>query len=325
MSKRVASGSMHPILSIVVPVYNESEVLPEFHRRLLATLSTMNIIYEVIYINDGSRDASMRVLAELCARDESTSCIDLSRNFGKEIALTAGIDHSEGDAVVIIDADLQDPPEVIPAMIEKWREGYDNVYATRRRRQGETMLKKFTATMFYKVIGALSKVDIPADTGDFRLLSRRAVNALNQLREQNRFMKGLFAWIGYPAVAVQYDRDPRYAGDTKFNYMKLWNFAIEGITSFSTAPLKVSTYFGGFVAVLAGLFGCVTLYKTLIFGNPVRGYSSLMCSILFLGGIQLVAIGVLGEYVGRMFIQAKCRPLYLIKSHLNNRSGGASG
>lgn len=310
------SRAGYSTLSVIVPVYNESEVLQKFHQRLLAVLDGLEMTYEVIYVNDGSHDESMQVLMDMCTNNASTSCIDLSRNFGKESAMTAGIDYSKGDAVVIIDADLQDPPEIIPAMIAKWQEGYDNVYATRRRRQGETMLKKFTAALFYKVIGALSKVDIPSDTGDFRLLSRRAVEALNQLREQNRFMKGLFAWIGYPGIAIEYDRDPRYAGNTKFNYLKLWNFAIEGITSFTIAPLKVSTYFGGLVAVLAGVAGCDILYKTLVFGNPVRGYSSLMCSILFLGGVQLVAIGVLGEYVGRMFIQTKGRPLYLIKNHI---------
>ena len=318
MNREKASLAMNdhrPLLSVLVPVYNEAQVLTEFHARLRRVLNESSESFEIIYINDGSKDDSLQLIKYIRDDDESVSYIDLSRNFGKEIAMTAGLDHCRGDAVVLIDADLQDPPELIPAFLEKWRDGYDNVYATRRRREGETALKRATASLFYRVIGSLSHTEIPANTGDFRLLSRRAVDSLNKLRESHRFMKGLYAWIGYPSISVEYDRDPRFAGQTKFNYWKLWNFAIEGITSFSVAPLKISSYFGGAVAFLAGISGCVIIGKTIFYGEQVHGYPSLMCSILFLGGVQLMAIGVLGEYVGRMFNQTKGRPLYLVNEY----------
>lgn len=301
------------VLSVLVPVYNEIDVLPEFHRRLTAVLGACAPTYEVMYVNDGSTDGSLAWLEDLCDRDPAVALVDLSRNFGKEIAMAAGLDHVVGEAVVVIDADLQDPPEVIPRLLEQWRAGYDNVFARRRRREGETWLKKASAAWFYKLIGRLSRVDIPRDTGDFRLLSRKAVQALRQLREQHRFMKGLFAWIGYPSIAVEYDRDPRMAGQTKFNYWKLWNFAIEGITSFTIAPLKMATYFGLAVALAAFVAIVAIIVKTVLFGDPVKGYPSLMSVVLFLGGIQLLALGALGEYIGRMFNETKGRPLYFTK------------
>lgn len=310
-----------PRLSVLVPVYNEIEVLPEFHRRMTAVLAGCGESFEVMYVNDGSTDGSLAWLEQLCARDPDAALVDLSRNFGKEIAMAAGLDHVRGEAVIVIDADLQDPPELIPRLLEQWRAGYDNVYARRRQRDGETWLKKASAAWFYKVIGKLSRVRIPQDTGDFRLLSRRAVEALRQLREQHRFMKGLFAWIGYPSIAVEYDRDPRLAGETKFNYWKLWNFAIEGITSFTIAPLKLATYFGVVVAVVAFVAIVAIVVKTLLFGDPVKGYPSLMSVILFLGGIQLIALGALGEYIGRMFNETKGRPLYFTKQYLPSRHG----
>lgn len=320
-SQRPVDGSVAggPSLSVLVPVYNEIEVLPEFHRRLAGVLRDCVDTYEVMYVNDGSTDGSLAWLERLCAEDPNAALVDLSRNFGKEIAMAAGLDHVRGDAVVVIDADLQDPPELIPRLIEQWRAGYDNVYARRRQREGETWLKKVSAAWFYKVIGRLSRVRIPQDTGDFRLLSRRAVDALRQLREQHRFMKGLFAWIGYPSIAVEYDRDPRRAGESKFNYWKLWNFAIEGITSFTIAPLKLATYVGIVVALVAFVAIVVLVAKTLMFGDPVKGYPSLMSAILFLGGIQLVALGSLGEYIGRMFNETKGRPLYFTKQYLPSR------
>ena len=307
------------LLSVLVPVYNEIDVLSEFHRRLTGVLRDCVDTYEVMYVNDGSTDGSLAWLERLCAEDPNAALVDLSRNFGKEIAMAAGLDHVRGDAVVVIDADLQDPPELIPKLLEQWRGGYDNVYARRRQRDGETWLKKTSASWFYQVIGRLSRVRIPQDTGDFRLLSRRAVEALRQLREQHRFMKGLFAWIGYPSIAVEYDRDPRLAGETKFNYWKLWNFAIEGITSFTIAPLKLATNFGIVVAVVAFVAIIVLVAKTLLFGDTVKGYPSLMSVILFLGGIQLIALGSLGEYIGRMFNETKGRPLYFTKQYLPSR------
>lgn len=309
------------MLTVVVPVYNEEEVLPEFHRRLAKVLDGLAMKGEVIYVNDGSVDGSLNQMRQLKEADGRVAMVDLSRNFGKEIAMTAGMDHAHGDAVVVIDADLQDPPELIPEMIEHWKAGYDVVYAQRISRAGESVFKKTTAHVFYRVMQKLSRVKIPPDAGDFRLLSRRAVDALTGLREQHRFMKGLFAWIGYPQKAIQYERDARYGGKTKWGYVGLWNFAIEGITSFSTIPLKVATYLGTLVAFGAFLFGMFMVVKTIFYGNPVPGYPSLLVVVLFLGGVQLMALGVIGEYLGRMFNETKGRPLYLIKDYKSSVSG----
>jgi polyisoprenyl-phosphate glycosyltransferase len=307
-------------LSVVVPAYNEEEVLAEFHRRTSVVLDQLRVKCEILYVNDGSRDATLQIMYRLHQADPRVTVIDLSRNFGKEVALSAGIDHARGDAVVVMDADLQDPPELIPKFVQRWQEGYDVVYATRTARHGESLLKRATAHAFYRLIQRVSRVRIPQNTGDFRLLSRRAVNSLRQLKEQHRFMKGLFAWIGYPQVAVPYERDARSAGQTKWNYWKLWNFALEGITSFSIAPLKIATYFGFVTAAVAVLFGFWIITKTLLFGDIVRGYPTLMVTILFLGGAQLMAIGILGEYVGRMFDEAKNRPLYFVNECRRARS-----
>lgn len=302
-----------PLLSVVVPAYNEQEVLPEFHRRLSEVLRSLPLRAEVVYVNDGSTDSTITVLRNLQMCDSRLAIVDLSRNFGKEIALTAGLDHSSGDAVVVIDADLQDPPELIPKLLGHWREGYDIVYAKRTVREGESFLKKAAARMFYRLIQGVSRVKIPEDTGDFRLLSRRAIDSLSQLREQHRFMKGLFAWIGYPQKAVLYERARRYAGETKWNYWRLWTLALEGFTSFTIAPLKIASYVGLLVALGAFTFGMIIIYKTIMFGEPVRGYPSLMVVVLFLGGVQLIALGILGEYLGRIFNETKKRPLYFVK------------
>lgn len=309
------------LLSIIVPAYNEEEVLPEFHTRLSAVLNKISCESEVVYVNDGSTDRTLNIIDGLRQGDARVAVIDLSRNFGKEIAMTAGFDHAVGDAVVVIDADLQDPPELIPELYRYYQEGYDVVYAQRVSRAGEGPLKKVTAFLFYRLIQAATRVQIPADTGDFRLLSRRALDALNKLREQHRFMKGLYAWIGFPQKAVPYQRDARLAGKTKWNYWMLWNFALEGFTSFTIAPLKIATYLGITTAVAAFLYGAWVIYKTLAHGDPVAGYPSLMVVILFLGGIQLMTIGVLGEYLGRMFDETKRRPLYFVKNHLPSKRG----
>lgn len=239
--------------------------------------------------------------------------------------MTSGFEHARGEAVVVIDADLQDPPELIGALVAEWRVGHDVVYARRTRRQGETWLKKATAHYFYRLIRSVSKVYIPEDTGDFRLLSRRAVDSLLTLREQHRFMKGLFAWIGFSQIAVPYERDQRFAGQTKWNYWRLWNYALEGITSFTIAPLKIATYFGFSVALFAFVYAVWIIYKTIAFGNPVEGYPSLMVVILFLGGVQLVFIGVIGEYLGRTFNEAKGRPLYFVGELLRAESARRVG
>jgi polyisoprenyl-phosphate glycosyltransferase len=241
--------------------------------------------------------------------------VNLSRNFGKEIATTAGLDHAQGDAVVVIDADLQDPPELIPDLVAAWRHGFDTVYAQRRTRSGETGLKRATAAVFYRLMRRLGRVELPPNTGDFRLMSKRVVDAVRQLREQHRFMKGVFAWVGFPSCAVPYDRAPRHAGVTKWSYWRLWELALEGITSFTVMPLKVATYLGLFVAFLAVVYAVQVVVKTLLFGNPVAGYPSLMTVVLFLGGVQLVTLGVIGEYLGRVFNETKQRPLYLVEAY----------
>jgi glycosyltransferase involved in cell wall biosynthesis len=307
------------VLSLVVPCYNEADNIDSLQARLAAVLDSMGLSWEIVYVNDGSRDLTLRRLEALHARDARVAVINLSRNFGKEIAMTAGLEHTRGDAVVVIDADLQDPPELIPDLFAGWQEGFDVVYAQRRERQGETWLKKTTASMFYRLMAALGGVKLPRDTGDFRLMSRRAVNALLQLRERHRFMKGLFAWIGFPSKAVPYDRRPRHGGKTSFNYWKLWNFAIEGITSFTVMPLKVASYLGLLVSLLAGVYAAQMIVRTILFGNPVAGYPSLMTVILFLGGAQMLTLGVIGEYLGRVFNETKQRPLYLVEAHLPAR------
>lgn len=300
---------------IVVPAYNESESLRAFHARLAAVLDALDLDSEVLYVDDGSRDDTYAVMVSLRESDRRVATLKLSRNFGKELALTAGLDHADADAVIVIDADLQDPPELIPQFIRHWREGNDIVYGTRSSRAGETGLKKLTAAGFYRVMSKLSATPVPRDTGDYRLLSRRALEGLKQLRERQRFMKGLFTWVGFQQKAVVYDRDPRFAGSSKFNYWRLWNFALEGITSFSTAPLRIATYVGVLTALLAFVFGLFVFGKALLFGDPVRGYPTLMVVVLFLGGAQLMALGLIGEYLGRLYMEAKQRPLYLIDAH----------
>lgn len=308
-------NNKNPVLSVIVPAYNEQEVLAEFHGRTSDVLRETGYLYEIVYVNDGSSDATLSILRQLSDDDKHVALIDLSRNFGKEIAMSAGLDYATGDAIVIIDADLQDPPELIPDLIDKWRDGFDVVYAKRMVREGETWVKKVTAHLFYRIIQRMTNVQIPEDTGDFRLMSRRAVDSMKQLPERHRFMKGLYAWIGYPQTAVEYQREPRLAGQTKFNYWKLWNFALEGITSFTIAPLKLATYIGFLTAVGAFLFGLFIFAKTMILGGDLPGYPSLMVVILFLGGIQLISIGFIGEYVGRTYVEAKQRPLYIVNEY----------
>lgn len=297
-------------LSVVVPAYNEEDALPELHKRLSNVIDKLGVDWEVIYVNDGSTDNTLNVLTSF--KDSRVTIIDLSRNFGKEIAMTAGLDYANSDAVVIIDADLQDPPELIPEMVNLWQKGFDVVYAKRTARSGETIMKRATAKLFYRLIQLLSRVHIPEDSGDFRLLSRRAVESMRRIKEQHRFMKGLFAWIGYPQVSVSYRRDPRITGKTKWNYLRLWNLAIEGITSFSIAPLKVATYVGLLTSLGSFVFAAYIIYKTLVYGEKVQGYPTMMTVILFLGGVQLMSLGMIGEYLGRMFNESKQRPLYLV-------------
>jgi len=310
-----------PSFSVVVPCFNEAASLDAFHGRLGAVMATLGRSFEVVYVDDGSRDATFSVLTRLRASDPRVALARLSRNFGKEIALTAGLDLARGqDAVIVIDADLQDPPEVIADLAAAFTDGIDMVYTQRRARVGDTALKRLTAHLFYRVMKHLGdRVVMPPDTGDFRLISRRALDALLRLRERHRFMKGLFAWIGFPSVAVLYDRAPREGGRSSFNYWSLWNFALEGITSFTVWPLKVATYLGLLVSALSVLYGGKIVVQTMFFGTHVPGYPSLMSVILFLGGVQLMTLGLIGEYLGRIFNETKDRPLYLLQDHLPPR------
>jgi len=314
----VHSGVARQSVSVVVPVYNEEVVLPEFQRRLAAVLDALaaDFAAEIVYVNDGSRDASMRCLVEFHRADARVTIVDLSRNFGKEVATSAGLDHTRGDAVIIIDADLQDPPELIPEMVRAWQAGSDVVRMRRTSRARESWLKRATAHAFYRTIDRLSEIEIPVDVGDFRLLSRRAVAALLRFPERTRFMKGLYAWIGFPSVEIPYDRDSRFGGSSKWSYWRLWNLALEGITSFSVGPLKVASYVGIATALFAFGYGVFVIGKTLLYGDPVRGYPTLIVVVLFLGGLQLMALGIIGEYLARVFIDVKARPLYLVQRTL---------
>jgi glycosyltransferase involved in cell wall biosynthesis len=299
----------------VIPCYNEQAVILTCHERIGKALETLpGYRFEIIYVNDGSKDKTGEMLAAIVKADPRARMISLSRNFGKEAALTAGLDHARGDAAIILDADLQDPPELIPQMIELWRaSGADVVYGQRTHRLGETAMKKASAAAFYRLINKISaRVDIPVNTGDFRLMNRRALDALAKLREHHRFMKGLFAWIGYKQVAMPYIRQPRAAGRTKWDYLSLWNLSLEGITGFSLLPLRLASMGGLLISAFAFLYGCYILIRTLAEGTDVPGYPSLMVMITFLSGIQLLTIGVLGEYIGRIFNETKKRPLYFI-------------
>ncbi|HEX7803308.1 MAG TPA: glycosyltransferase family 2 protein [Pseudoxanthomonas sp.] len=300
-------------LTVVVAARNEAEALPVLHPRIAAVLQRLDGVEgRVLYVDDGSTDGTWEAMQRLARHDPSVSLLRLSRNFGKELALTAALDQVETGAVLILDADGQDPPELIPQFVSKWREGYDDVHGTRIQRKGEGWLKRATAAGFYRVIGRLSKTPIPADTGDFRLLSPRALAALGQLRERHRFMKGLFGWVGFRQVAIPYRREARLAGRSNFSLWRLWNFALEGITSFSTAPLRVATYFGLLTALFAFVFAAWIIIKAALYGDPVAGWPTMMVVILFLGGIQLMALGLIGEYLGRLYDESKQRPLYLV-------------
>jgi glycosyltransferase involved in cell wall biosynthesis len=299
-------------LTVVIAAYNEEAVLAGMHARLTRVLDGLDLASRVLYVDDGSRDGTWAVLQGLAAADPRVQLLRLSRNFGKELALTAGLDRADGDAAVVLDADGQDPPELIPALVARWREGYDVVYGTRTGRPGESWLKRATAKVFYRTMGRLSDTSIPPDTGDFRLMSRRVLDALRGVRERQRFMMGLWAWVAFRPVARPYVGAPRLAGHSKFNYWRLWNFALEGITGFSTAPLRVATYVGLATALLAFAFGLWVIAKTVLWGDPVQGWPSMMAVVLFLGGVQLIALGTIGEYLGRLYIEAKQRPLYLV-------------
>lgn len=303
-------------ITVLIPAYNEQAVLPMLFKRLQALADKQSgYNFEFLFVNDGSKDDTLRIISQAAKVDRRISYVNLSRNFGKEIAMIAGLDHVKGDATVIIDADLQDPPELIPSMIKFWEDGYDDVYAKRRSRDGESWLKKQTSKMYYRTLQRVTNIPIQEDTGDFRLLDRRVVEALKAFRESQRNTKALFSWVGFEKKEILYDRDPRAAGETKWNYFKLINLAIDGITSFTTAPLRIASVFGMVISVAAFIFIIYLLVRP-FFGVPVGdGYSSIMAVVLFLGGVQLLSLGVIGEYIGRIFNESKQRPLYFVEEY----------
>ena len=302
------------ILSIVSPVYNEAENLGEFYSRVINATDNLNLEIEIIYINDGSQDSTIDIITKQRQIDNRITIIDLSRNFGKEIALTAGLDYSSGEAVIVIDADLQDPPELIPKLVEKWREGYDVVNAKRIKRKGESLLKKVMSYIYYRLLFYLSDVNVPRDTGDFRLLNKNALDALLKLREKHRYMKGLFVWVGFKQKEIEYEREARFKGKTKWGFFSLFNLAFDGLTSFSIMPLRLASTIGFLSALIGFFYGAVIVFKTLFFHEPVAGFTSLVVLITFFGGIQLLSIGIIGEYIGRIFNETKNRPLYVVKN-----------
>lgn len=303
-----------PDISIVAPCYNEEEALCSFFHEIKAVLDRLGVRWEIICVNDGSRDRTLALLIAEARQDPRVKVVDLSRNFGKEAALTAGIDRATGQTVVPIDVDLQDPPELIGDMLAKWRQGFDVVYATRAARDSDTFLKKATAKLFYRLYNRLTPVAIPPNAGDFRLMDRRVVEALKTMPERTRFMKGLFSWLGFKQAEITYARPARIEGKSKFNYWKLWNFAIDGLTSFTTVPLRIWTYLGSVIACLSFVYATWLVVRTLVGGVDLPGYASLMVVILFLGGVQLISLGIIGEYLGRTYHEVKQRPIYLINA-----------
>lgn len=308
-------------ISVLIPAYNEEPVLEKLFTRLANLANEVKgYDFEFLFVNDGSKDNTLGIIKDFAEKDDRVSFINLSRNFGKEIGMIAGLDYVQGDATVIIDADLQDPPELIPEMIKLWEEGYDDVYAKRRSREGESWLKKYTSKMYYRTLQKITHIPIQEDTGDFRLLDRRVVEAIRQFRDTQRNAKAIFSWVGFHKKEILYDRDERAAGMTKWSYPKLINLAIDGITSFTTAPLRISTYVGAGVSVLAFIYLLFLVVRTLFFGTDLAGYPSMMAVILFLGGVQLLFLGIIGEYVGRIFNETKQRPLYLIEEYHNGKT-----
>ncbi len=308
------------LITIIVPCYNEENSLDLLYERLQNIINRLNRYrFQILLVNDGSRDNTLGKMKELHKNDPMVSYLSLSRNFGKENAMLAGLDFAEGDAVILIDADLQDPPELIQQMVEEWEKGYDDVYARRRSRAGETWFKKASAHWYYRILQKFADIDIPSDVGDFRLLDRQAVDALCSLRERQRYTKGLFSWIGYNKKELLFDREPRAAGNSKMNFLKLFGLAVDGITSFSVAPLRLASILGIIISSIAFIYLVFVIAKTLLFGDPVAGYPSMISIILFMGGIQLIVLGIIGEYVGRIFYESKRRPDYLVSEYNGNK------
>lgn len=307
-------------ITVLVPAYNEEEVIEKMYFTLSDVCNQIqNYQFEFLFVNDGSKDRTIEMIKQLKETDPRVQYVDLSRNFGKEIAMSAGFDYAKGDALVIMDADLQHPPEVLNEMIYWWEQGYDDVYAIRRKRKGESKLKKMTSKMYYSLLQRVTKEEIIPDAGDFRLLDRKCIDALTQLREHARYTKGMYNWIGYKKKEITFDADARAAGETKWHLSSLFTLAINGITSYSTFPLKVWSGVGMIISILAFVYLIIEMIRTIVFGNSVAGYPSLIAGILFLGGIQLISLGVIGEYLGRVFVETKDRPLYFVQEASQKR------
>ena len=299
--------------SVVIPIHNEEDNLLELYNRLSIVLKNVCENYEIIFVNDYSSDKSLEIINNLSLKDSKVKFIDFSRNFGHQVSITAGMDYSSGEAVVIMDGDLQDPPELIPKLIEEWKKGFDVVYAVRRKREGETIFKKITASLFYRLFSKLANINMPLDTGDFRLIDRKVLESLKSIREKHRFMRGLVSWVGYNQTGVFYDREKRGAGETKYPFFKMLKFSIDGITSFSLIHLKIATFLGFIISSISFLIGLYFLFIKLFTNKMVQGWITLAGSILFIGGIQLVILGIIGEYIGRIYEEVKDRPLYIVK------------
>lgn len=304
-------------LSIVVPVFNEEEVITESYKRLKEVMDKLNKSYEIIFINDGCRDKTPVIIEEICKRDKNIKLVNFSRNFGHQIAISAGMDKAEGEAIVVIDADLQDPPEIIPLMVDKWKEGYEVVYGKRSKRKGETIFKKLTAALFYRFISAMTPFHIPLDVGDFRLIDRKVCNIMKNIHEKNRFIRGLVSWTGFSQTAVEYIREERFAGKTKYTLKKMIRFATDAIVSFSYKPLKIATTLGVLFSLAGFIYLVYVLYEAIILKNTIRGWASSISITLIFNGITLIILGIIGEYIGRIYDESKNRPLYIIKSQLN--------
>jgi len=305
------------IYSVVVPVYNEEQVVLESYKRLKNVMDSVNEPYEIIFVNDGSRDKTAFIVNEICEKDKNIKFLDFSRNFGHQIAITAGMDYTEGEAIIVIDADLQDPPEVIPKMIEKWKEGYEVVYGKRIERKGDTFFKKFTAAAFYRLLRKMTDVDIPVDTGDFRLIDRKVCVALANVGERSRYIRGLISWLGFKQIGVEFSRDKRFAGETKYPLKKMIKFAFDAITSFSYKPLKIATYAGTIISFVGFVYLLIVIFQVLFTKNTQPGWASLMAITISFNGIVLMILGIIGEYIGRIYDEAKGRPLYIIRQTKN--------
>lgn len=321
ISRREGIRPAAPMLSVIVPVFNEEDVIGHFLDATLPVLKTSGLPYEYVFIDDGSRDKTADIISAKLSGGLPGRLLGLSRNFGKEAALSAGLEAVKGDIAVIMDADLQDPPELILDMLDGWRSGYDVIYGLRVDRSSDTLMKRSTANLFYKLFNRLANIDMPANAGDFRLIDRAVIDALLRLPERSRFMKGLFAWVGFPSMALPYERPPRKAGSGKFNYWKLWNFALDGLTSFTTMPLRIWSYGGALISCGAFAYALFLILQVSIFGVDVPGYASLMVAVLFFSGAQLLSIGMIGEYVGRLFSESKQRPVYILQDVIEGQPG----